>query len=171
MFCRSDLALTGTKARSMPHFTRIAVSKPLKRRPFLLNTGLRCTASPRGERRGELGANAAMIAACPQLEGISVYGVSFDAVDLDAWRVQGIRVTSTPDVLTKDVADLGIAMMLVQSCGMIGAETWMHHGSWATQGIYPLQRKVRHRRAGVLGLGHHRCPAPARCDPAAGIGR
>ena len=31
--------------------------------------------------RGELGANAAMIAACPQLEVISVYGVGYDAVN------------------------------------------------------------------------------------------
>ncbi len=32
--------------------------------------------------RGELGASAGMIAACPDLEMISVYGVGFDAVDL-----------------------------------------------------------------------------------------
>jgi lactate dehydrogenase-like 2-hydroxyacid dehydrogenase len=103
--------------------------------------------------RGELGANAAMIAACPQLEVISVYGVGYDAVDLDACRARGIRVTNTPDVLTNDVADLGVAMMLVQSRGMIGAETWVRDGSWATKGLYPLKRKVWGRRAGVLGLG------------------
>jgi lactate dehydrogenase-like 2-hydroxyacid dehydrogenase len=73
--------------------------------------------------RGELGANAQVIAACPQLEVISVYGVGFDAVDLDACRARGIRVSNTPDVLTNDVADLGIAMMLAQSRGVIGAET------------------------------------------------
>ena len=103
--------------------------------------------------RGELGANAAMIAACPQLEVISVYGVGYDAVDLAACRARGIRVTNTPDVLTNDVADLGVAMMLVQSRGMIGAETWVRDGSWAEKGLYPLQRRVWGRRAGVLGLG------------------
>lgn len=103
--------------------------------------------------RGELGANAAMIAACPQLEVISVYGVGYDAVDLGACRQRGIRVTNTPDVLTNDVADLGVAMMLVQSRGMIGAETWVRDGSWANRGLYPLQRKVWGRRAGILGLG------------------
>jgi len=103
--------------------------------------------------RGELGANAAMIAACPQLEVISVYGVGYDAVDLDAARARGIRVTNTPDVLTNDVADLGVAMMLVQSRGMIGAETWVRDGSWAAKGLYPLQRRVWGKRAGVLGLG------------------
>ena len=103
--------------------------------------------------RGELGANAAMIDACPALQVISVYGVGYDAVDLNACRARGIRVTNTPDVLTEDVADLGVAMMLVQSRGMIGAETWVKDGSWAAKGLYPLQRRVWGRRAGVLGLG------------------
>ncbi|MFB2531515.1 2-hydroxyacid dehydrogenase [Paracoccus sp. p3-h83] len=103
--------------------------------------------------RGELGADAAMIAACPNLEIVSVYGVGFDAVDLAACKARGIRVTNTPDVLTNDVADLGVAMMLVQSRGMIGAETWVRDGSWAAKGLYPLQRRVWGRRAGVLGLG------------------
>lgn len=103
--------------------------------------------------RGELGANAAMIAACPQLEVISVYGVGYDAVDLEAARARGIRVTNTPDVLTNDVADLGVAMMLVQSRGMIGAETWVRDGSWAAKGLYPLKSRVWGKRAGVLGLG------------------
>lgn len=103
--------------------------------------------------RGELGADAAMIAACPQLEVIAVYGVGYDAVDLGAARDRGIRVTNTPDVLTNDVADLGVAMMLAQSRGMIGAERWVRDGSWAAKGLYPLQRRVWGRRAGVLGLG------------------
>ena len=103
--------------------------------------------------RGELGANRAMIEALPKLEVISVYGVGFDAVDLAAARERGIRVTNTPDVLTKDVADLGVAMMLVQSRGMIGAESWVRSGNWAAKGLYPLKNRVHGKRAGVLGLG------------------
>lgn len=103
--------------------------------------------------RGEAGADADLIAACPKLELISVYGVGFDAVDLDACRARGIRVTNTPDVLTEDVADLGVAMMLAQSRGMIGAEAWVRDGSWASKGLYPLQRRVFGRKAGILGLG------------------
>ena len=103
--------------------------------------------------RGELGANRGMIEACPNLQLISVYGVGFDAIDLQACRERGIRVTNTPDVLTNDVADLGVAMMLCQSRGMLGAETWVRDGSWAEKGLYPLKRRVWGRRAGVLGLG------------------
>lgn len=103
--------------------------------------------------RGELGANRTMIEACPALELVSVYGVGFDAVDLAACRERGIRVTNTPDVLTNDVADLGVAMMLCLSRGMIGAESWVKDGSWEAKGLYPLKRRVWGRRAGVLGLG------------------
>lgn len=103
--------------------------------------------------RGELGANRTMIEACPNVELISVYGVGYDAVDLKACAERGIKVTNTPDVLTQDVADLGVAMMLCQSRGMIGAETWVRDGSWARDGLYPLKRRVFGRKAGILGLG------------------
>ncbi|MEM9062551.1 MAG: 2-hydroxyacid dehydrogenase [Pseudomonadota bacterium] len=103
--------------------------------------------------RGEMGADAAMIAACPNLEIISVYGVGYDAVDLDAARARDIRVTNTPDVLTKDVADLGVAMMLAQWRGMVGAEAWVRSGDWASKGLYPLRTRVHGKSAGILGLG------------------
>lgn len=103
--------------------------------------------------RGELGASRALIEALPKLEIISVYGVGYDAVDLAAAEERGIRVTNTPDVLTKDVADLGVAMMLCQSRGMIGAERWVRDGSWQAKGLYALQNRVWGKRAGILGLG------------------
>ncbi len=103
--------------------------------------------------RGELGASAAMMAACPQLEVISVYGVGTDAVDIAAARARGIRVTNTPDVLTDDCADLAVAMLLALSRGVVGAEGWVRSGAWADKGGYPLQRKVTGKRVGILGLG------------------
>ena len=103
--------------------------------------------------RGDLGADRAMIDACPQLEVISVYGVGYDAVDLAACRARGIKVTNTPDVLSEDCADLAVAMMLCAARGIVGAEAWARDGSWAAKGSYPLQRRVWGRRAGILGLG------------------
>ncbi|WP_298960716.1 2-hydroxyacid dehydrogenase [uncultured Roseibium sp.] len=103
--------------------------------------------------RGELGADRAMIEACPNVEVISVYGVGFDAVDLQVCRERNIRVTNTPDVLTNDVADLGVAMMLAQSRGLVGAETWVRDGSWVEKGLYPLKSRVWGKKAGILGLG------------------
>jgi lactate dehydrogenase-like 2-hydroxyacid dehydrogenase len=74
-------------------------------------------------------------------------------VDLAACRERGIRVTNTPDVLTNDVADLGVGMILCLSRGVIGAKRWVKDGSWVRKGLYPLKRRIWGRRAGVLGLG------------------
>ena len=103
--------------------------------------------------RGEIGADRATIEALPNLEVISVYGVGYDAIDLDACRDHNVRVTNTPDVLTKDVADLGVAMMLAQSRGMIGAEIWVRDSNWQNKGLYPLKHRVFGKKAGILGLG------------------
>lgn len=103
--------------------------------------------------RGDLGAGRELIEALPNLEIISVYGVGFDAVDLDAAKKQNVRVTNTPDVLTKDVADLGVAMMLTQARGIIGAQNWVKDGHWASKGGYPLRTRVHGKPVGVLGMG------------------
>ncbi len=113
--------------------------------------------------RGELGASRELIEALPNLEVISIYGVGFDAVNLDAARERGIRVTNTPDVLTKDVADLGLAMMLAGSRGIIGAESWVRSGNWGKQGLYPLQNQVSGKKAGILGLGRIGYEVAKRC--------
>jgi len=131
-------------------FTMHRLFEAEDRDTFLENVGRKITAIA---TRGETGADRSIIEACPNLKLISVYGVGYDAVDLEACREYGIKVTNTPDVLTKDVADLGVAMMLCQSRGMIGAEQWVKSGSWASKGLYPLMNRVYEAKAGILGLG------------------
>ena len=103
--------------------------------------------------RGEIGADRALMEAFPALEIISVYGVGFDAVDLEAAREKNIRVTNTPDVLTEDVADFGVAMMLSLSREMNNGENWVRSGQWKSNGLFPLASRVHGKRAGILGLG------------------
>ncbi len=103
--------------------------------------------------RGDLGAGGALIAALPALEVIAINGVGFDAVDLDAARARGIAVSNTPDVLTDDVADLAVAMMLAQMRAVVAADAWARSGAWAREGGFALQRRATGRRAGILGLG------------------
>lgn len=103
--------------------------------------------------RGDLGATRAQIEACPNLEVIAVYGVGYDAVDLDACREHGVTVTNTPDVLSGDVADMAIALMLSSSRQMVQGDAWVRDGTWEKGNGFPLNRRVWGRRAGVLGLG------------------
>ncbi|KAF8407655.1 hypothetical protein HHK36_006788 [Tetracentron sinense] len=58
------------------------------------------------------GADAEMINSLPKLEIISSYSVGLDKIDLARCKEKGIRVTTTPDVLTEDVADLAIGLIL-----------------------------------------------------------
>ncbi|KAF8396458.1 hypothetical protein HHK36_018077 [Tetracentron sinense] len=53
-----------------------------------------------------------MINSLPKLEIISSYSVGLDKIDLARCKEKGIRVTNTPDVLTEDVADLAIGLIL-----------------------------------------------------------
>ncbi len=102
---------------------------------------------------GGTGANATIIGACPKLQIISVYGVGYDAVDMALCKARGIHVTNTPDVLTGDVADLAVGMMLAQARGMVAAERWARSGDWAAKGGFRLMRRVFGMKAGILGLG------------------
>ena len=113
--------------------------------------------------RGDKGASAQIIAACPNLKVIAIYGVGFDAVDLDACRARGIHVTNTPDVLTKDVADLGLAMMLSLGRAVGAAEIWVRDGSWVARGCSPLTRRVHKSKVGILGLGRIGYEVARRC--------
>ncbi len=103
--------------------------------------------------RGDLGISGEVVAALPRLEIVSVYGVGYDAIDLNACRLRGVAVTNTPDVLTGDVADLAVAMWLAATRQMVEAEAWARSGSWSANGARPLTRRAHGKRAGILGLG------------------
>ena len=89
----------------------------------------------------------------PALGIVANYGVGYDAIDLDAASARGIRVTNTPDVLSDDVADLAVAMLIAQSRQMVQGSEHVRSGRWAREGALPLNRKVSGTRVGVMGLG------------------
>ena len=88
----------------------------------------------------------------PNLGLIANYGVGYDAIDVGAADARGIRVTNTPDVLSDDVADLAVGMMLALSRRLIDGDHWVRSGKWAEGGM-PLNRKMSGAPVGILGLG------------------
>lgn len=66
--------------------------------------------------------------------------------------LKGIKVTNTPDVLTSDVADLAVGMLLALNRGIVGADAWVRSGNWAN-GPYPLGRTLSGVSVGIAGLG------------------
>ncbi|WP_438752333.1 2-hydroxyacid dehydrogenase [Pararhizobium sp. O133] len=102
--------------------------------------------------RGELGASADLMRALPKLEIVSCYGVGTDAIDLKFARDNNIRITNTPGVLTEDVADLGMALMLAAARQLPAGDAFVRDGSW-TQGNMGLTTRVCGKRVGVVGMG------------------
>ena len=99
------------------------------------------------------GADRALIEALPRLEVISLFGVGTDSVDLAAARERHIPVTNTPGILTDEVADLAIGLMLASARQIVFADRYVRDGSWGSKGPIPLGRSVGGKTMGVLGLG------------------
>ncbi|HHZ10435.1 MAG TPA: 2-hydroxyacid dehydrogenase [Rhizobiales bacterium] len=98
--------------------------------------------------------DAAFIDAFSHLEIIANFGVGYDAVDaLHAGR-NGIMVTNTPDVLTEEVADTAVGLLINTVRELPKAEKWLRDGNWVARGGYRLTPgTLRGRKAGIFGLG------------------
>lgn len=100
------------------------------------------------------GADAALIAALPDLEIVAHFGVGYDPVDVAAAAARGVVVTNTPDVLTDEVADTTLGLLVMTVRELSAAERWLRAGRWESEGPYPITRgSLRGRKAGILGLG------------------
>lgn len=101
---------------------------------------------------GEAVVTREFIASLPALKLIAVFGVGYDGVDVAAARDHGVAVTHTPGVLTDDVADLAMGLMLATSRKIVGAQKFIEQGRWA-EGGFQWTRKVSGARLGILGMG------------------
>lgn len=113
---------------------------------------------------GGRGCEAAVMRALPKLKLVSCFGVGVDAIDLAHAKANGIAVTNTPDVLTDDVADLAVALMLASLRQVVAADRWVRDGSWVRRGALPLNTAVARRRVGIIGLGRIGAAIARRCE-------
>ena len=97
--------------------------------------------------------DGALMTRFPRLEIVSSFGVGYDHVDA-AWAgAHGITVTNTPDVLTEEVADTALGLLLCTVRELPQAERYLRAGKWA-QKDYPLTRaSLRNRTVGLVGMG------------------
>jgi lactate dehydrogenase-like 2-hydroxyacid dehydrogenase len=93
-----------------------------------------------------------LLDALPALEIISVFGVGYDGVPTGYCRERGIKVTNTPDVLTDDVADVAVALILMTARNFVGADRFVRAGEWPKRSL-PLTTKLAGRSVGIVGLG------------------
>lgn len=96
--------------------------------------------------------DAELMDALPKTEIIATQSVGTDHIDLAAAKARGIVVTNTPDVLTDDVADLAMALVLSVARRIVVGDRFVRDGKWL-QGNLPLATKVGGATMGIVGLG------------------
>ncbi|MEO8667875.1 MAG: 2-hydroxyacid dehydrogenase [Bauldia sp.] len=89
----------------------------------------------------------------PRLEIVANFGVGYDGIDLAYAAGRGIVVTNTPDVLTEEVADTALGLLLMTVRELPAAERHLRAGKWPTEGPWRLTPTLRDRTVGIIGLG------------------
>jgi len=97
--------------------------------------------------------NEALIDRLPKLEIIASFGVGYDHIDTATAARRGIVVTHTPEVLSEEVADTALGLLLSTVRELPQAERHLRSGKWPN-GDYRLSRAtLRNRVVGLVGMG------------------
>ncbi|GAA0270385.1 2-ketogluconate reductase [Methylorubrum aminovorans] len=96
--------------------------------------------------------DAALFDRLPRLEIVASFGVGYDTIDVGEAHRRGIVVTHTPDVLSDEVADLALGLLLATLRRIPQADRYLRAGRWRERS-FPLTTSLRERRVGILGLG------------------
>src|ERR1700758_5849819 len=89
----------------------------------------------------------------PKLEIVASFGVGYDHVDAAYARDHNIMVTNTPDVLTEEVADIAMGLLIATLREFVKADKYLRSGLWQTQ-QFPLSvGSLRDRKVGMVGMG------------------
>jgi len=102
---------------------------------------------------GGIGITAAQLAQLPKVEIVAVNGIGTDAVDLDATRARGVKVTNTPGVLTDDVADLALTLLLSAARRLPALDFYVRTGAWEAGKPLAPARALRGKVCGIYGFG------------------
>jgi lactate dehydrogenase-like 2-hydroxyacid dehydrogenase len=102
---------------------------------------------------GHVKTDAVLMDRFPNLEIVSNFGVGYDSVDAMYAATRGVIVTNTPDVLTDEVADTAMGLLLMTAREFGAAERYVRDGKWLN-GPYPLTRgTLRGKTLGIVGMG------------------
>jgi lactate dehydrogenase-like 2-hydroxyacid dehydrogenase len=88
----------------------------------------------------------------PNLQIVASCGVGYDHIDANAAAKRGIIVTNTPDVLTDEVADTAMGLLLATVRQLPQADAYLRAGKWLAK-PFPFTDTLRGKTMGVVGLG------------------
>lgn len=149
---KPDVLVTGTMypptlAALDAAYTTHKLSKAADREALLASVADRVTAVASSG-----GIDAATISKLPKLEVIAHFGVGYDSVDVTAAKTRRIAVTNTPDVLTDEVADLAMALLLATVRRVPQGDRYVREGKWL-KGPMALTESVQGKTLGIIGAG------------------
>jgi lactate dehydrogenase-like 2-hydroxyacid dehydrogenase len=93
------------------------------------------------------------LARFPKLEIVSSFGVGYDHIDANYAREHNIVVTNTPDVLTEEVADVAMGLLIATLREFVKADRYLRSGHWLTQNFPLSAGSLRDRTVGIVGMG------------------
>lgn len=102
---------------------------------------------------GLVQADAAMLTRFPKTEIVSSFGVGYDHIDAKYASEHNIIVCNTPDVLTEEVADTALGLLIATVREFIKADRYLRAGHWTTQNFPLSPGSLRDRRVGMVGMG------------------
>jgi len=102
---------------------------------------------------GMVGVTPELVASLPALEIVSVNGVGVDAVPLALLAEKNIHVTNTPDVLTDDVADFAVTLLLSTVRRLPQLDRYVRDGQWPARAPLTHARSLKGKVAGIVGFG------------------
>jgi len=89
----------------------------------------------------------------PKLEIVSSFGVGYDHIDAKWAGAHGITVTNTPEVLTEEVADTALGLLLCTVRELPQAERYLRAGKWPEKAFHLTRATLRNRTVGMVGMG------------------
>jgi lactate dehydrogenase-like 2-hydroxyacid dehydrogenase len=94
-----------------------------------------------------------LMALFPKLQIVASFGVGYDHMDAKWAAAHSVILTNTAGVLTEEVADTALGLLLCTVREFPQAERYLRAGKW-TERAYPLTKaSLRNRTVGMVGMG------------------
>src|ERR1700722_60231 len=94
-----------------------------------------------------------LMARFPNLELVASFGVGYDHMDVKWAAAHNVVLTNTPDVLTEEVADTALGLLLCTVRELPQSDRYVRAGKWAQKGFPLSKATLRNRTVGMVGMG------------------
>jgi len=97
--------------------------------------------------------DGSLMSRLPKLEIVSTFAVGYDHIDAKWASQNGVIVTNTPGVLTEEVADTALGLLLCTVREFPQAERYLRAGKWVERDYRLTPASLRDRTVGLVGMG------------------